>query len=44
MPTQGYQPATKAYVDSRNWTGTLSQYNALQTIDPDVVYNITSLS
>ena len=44
MPTAWYQPATKAYVDSRNWTWTLSQYNALQTIDPDVVYNITSLS
>lgn len=29
MPTQSYQPATKAYVDSINWTGTLSQYNAL---------------
>lgn len=44
MPTADYQPATKGYVDSRNWTGTLSQYNALQSIDPDVVYNITSLS
>ena len=44
MATQDYQPATKAYVDSRNWTWTLSQYNALTEIDPDVVYNITSLS
>ena len=44
MPTAPYQPTTKAYVDSRNWTWTLSQYNALTTIDPDVVYNITSLN
>lgn len=44
MPTQAYQPATKGYVDSRDWTWTLSEYNALQSIDPDVVYNITSLS
>ena len=44
MPTAWYQPTTKAYVDSRNWTWTLSQYNALTTIDPDVVYNITSLN
>ena len=44
MPTAWYQPATKAYVDSINWTGTLSEYNALQSIDPDVVYNITSLT
>lgn len=44
MPTAPYQPTTKAYVDSRNWTWTLSQYNALTEIDPDVVYNITSLN
>jgi hypothetical protein len=44
MPTAPYQPTTKAYVDSRNWTWTLSEYNALTTIDPDVVYNITSLN
>ena len=47
MPTADYQPATKAYVDSINRTGTLSQYNALVNqwqIDPNKVYNITSLS
>lgn len=43
MAQYWWQPATKAYVDNRNWTWTLSQYNALTTIDPDVVYNITSL-
>ncbi len=44
MPTQDYQATSKKYVDSRNWTWTLSEYNALQSIDPDVIYNITSLS
>ena len=44
MPTASYQPATKAYVDSINRTWTLSQYNAIQNKDPNVVYNITSLS
>lgn len=44
MPTAWYQPATKAYVDSRNWVGTLSEYNNLPSIDPNVFYNITSLS
>lgn len=44
MPTAWYQPATKAYVDSRNWVWTLSEYNNLPSIDPNVFYNITSLS
>ena len=44
MPTQDYQPTTKKYVDDVNWTWTLSEYNALQSIDPNKVYNITSLS
>ena len=44
LPTFDYQPATKWYVDSRNRVGTLSEYNAIITKDPDVIYNITSLS
>ena len=44
MPTAWYQPATKAYVDSRNWVWTLSEYNAIVDKDPNVFYNITSLS
>lgn len=44
MPTAWYQPATKAYVDSRNWVGTLSEYSNLPSIDPNVFYNITSLN
>ena len=44
QPQYPWSPATKKYVDDRNWTWTLSQYNALTTIDPDVVYNITSLN
>lgn len=44
IPTYDYQPATKWYVDSINWTGTLTEYNNLQSIDPNVVYNITSLT
>ena len=43
MPTAWYQPATKAYVDSRNWVGTQAQYNALVSqwqIEQWVIYNI----
>lgn len=44
MPIYAWSPATKAYVDSRNWVGTLSEYNAIVDKDPNVFYNITSLS
>ena len=47
MPEYDWSPATKAYVDSINWVWTLSEYNALVNqwqIDPNKVYNITSLS
>jgi hypothetical protein len=44
MPEYNGSPATKAYVDSINRTWTLSEYNAIQNKDPNVVYNITSLS
>lgn len=33
--------ATRSYVDSRIWTGTQAQYNAIGTKDPTVVYIIT---
>ncbi len=39
MPTADYQPATKWYVDSRNWVGTQAQYNQL-TPQNWVIYNI----
>ena len=39
MPTQAYQPATKGYVDSRNWVGTQAQYDQL-TPEQWVIYNI----
>ena len=43
MPTADYQPATKKYVDSRNWIGTQAQYDALVSwwqIEQWVIYNI----
>lgn len=43
MPTAWYQPATKAYVDSRNWVGTQAEYNTLVNqwqIEQWVIYNI----
>lgn len=39
IPTYDYQPATKWYVDSRNWVGTQAQYNQL-TPENWVIYNI----
>ena len=44
IPLYAWSPATKAYVDSRNWVWTLSEYNAIVDKDPNVFYNITSLS
>lgn len=47
MPTADYQPATKAYVDSRNWVWTQAQYDALVSwwqIIQWVIYNIISSS
>ena len=39
IPTADYQPATKWYVDSRNWVGTQAQYNQL-TPENWIIYNI----
>ena len=47
IPQYWWQPTSKKYVDDVNWTWTLSEYNALVNqgqIDPNKVYNITSLS
>lgn len=41
IPIYAGSPATKQYVDDRNRVGTQAQYNALTTIDPTVIYNIT---
>lgn len=42
IPQYPWNPATKQYVDDRNRVGTQAQYNALTTIDPNVIYNITA--
>ena len=39
-PQYPWSPATKQYVDSRNWVWTQAQYNNLPSIDPTVIYNI----
>lgn len=42
IPTDDYQPTTKKYVDSKEWHGTQTQYNALPSskLTDGVVYNI----
>ena len=40
QPLYNGSPATKKYVDDRNWVWTESQYNNLPSIDPTVIYNI----
>ena len=47
IPTYDYQPATKKYVDDRNWVWTQAQYDALVSggqIVQWVIYNIISSS
>lgn len=47
IPTADYQPATKKYVDDRNWVWTQAQYDALVSggqIVQWVIYNIISSS
>lgn len=39
MPTADYQPATKWYVDSRNWVWTQAQYDQLTPVNW-IIYNI----
>lgn len=39
-PQYAWSPATKKYVDDRNWVWTQAQYDNLQSIDPTVIYNI----
>lgn len=40
VPTNAWHPASKWYVDSRNWVWTQTQYDNLPSIDPTVIYNI----
>jgi hypothetical protein len=40
-PASGPAAADKDYVDSRIWTGTQAQYDAIGTKDPEVLYVVT---
>jgi hypothetical protein len=40
-PDAADHAATKAYTDSRIWTGTQAQYDAIGTKDPTVLYVVT---
>jgi hypothetical protein len=40
-PVNAPDAADKAYVDSRIWTGTQAQYDALGVYDPEVLYVVT---
>jgi len=39
-PSSGTHATTKSYVDSRIWSGTQAQYNAIASPDPSVLYCI----